>query len=937
MVDRATPAEALRATVTWSLGPPGAVATVDAAAAAALRSGRYDPPVGLVTGRAGAHLVTARLALGSGETSAWYVVADVAKDHAAVAELRHRLTSSHNLAADLEESLRAERAGLERKVAGADGLQWTGDERASVHHFANVLFNSMRGGVFTSGYHIPVADFAHFVAVRNRDVACRFGDFLSALPDGIERSELVAHVAATGDRNFERLATEYLPLSFSRRHGDPSRPWNAFSIRVKDDAGNPVYRYEGNWRDIFQNWEALCQSYPDYLPGVIALFVNASTPDGFNPYRITSAGIEWEVIDPEDPWSNIGYWGDHQIVYLLRLLEATDRLLPGSVGALLTRRMFTYADVPYRLVPYEEVVADPRATIHYDAEAAARIEERVAVAGYDGKLLWDDDGDVLAVTLLEKLVVPALSKLSNFVAGGGIWMNTQRPEWNDANNALVGNGLSMVTLYYLRRYLAWLATTCAAAGDVVVSISAEVAGWLEEVTDILRRHEHLVATDVNDRDRKALLDDLGGCFSRYRARVYRSGLSGTVDVGAAAVTALCEAALPHLDATIRRSRRPDGLYHSYNLIDFSLDGSAASVRHLEEMLEGQVAVLSSGVLDAEVSADVIDALFASSLFRADQASFMLYPERRLPSFSDKNVIPAERVAGNPLLSAMLAAGDGRIVTCDVEGDHHFNAGLSNSAALEEVLDRLGDEDEWRDLVVAHRAGVLDAYEGVFRHHAYTGRSGSMYAYEGLGSIYWHMVSKLLLAVQECVMSAHEGGAAPDVIERLRGDYFRVRAGLGFNKDAAEYGAFPTDPYSHTPAGVGAQQPGMTGQVKEEILTRPGELGVWVADGELCFDPILLRRRELLGEPAAWRVVDAAGVSETITLERGSLGLTVCQVPVTVTAGAGPPGISAVLADGSSRHIAGTRLGRDLTRAVFERTEAVARIEVRVAEADVTLD
>jgi hypothetical protein len=35
--------------------------------------------------------------------------------------------------------------------------------------------------------------------------------------------------------------------------------------------------------------------------------------------------------------------------------------------------------------------------------------------------------------------------MSNFIPEGGIWMNTQRPEWNDANNALVGNGVSMVT------------------------------------------------------------------------------------------------------------------------------------------------------------------------------------------------------------------------------------------------------------------------------------------------------------------------------------------------------------------------------------------------------------------------------------------------------------------------------------------------------------
>ena len=35
-------------------------------------------------------------------------------------------------------------------------------------------------------------------------------------------------------------------------------------------------------------------------------------------------------------------------------------------------------------------------------------------------------------------------------------MNTQRPEWNDANNALAGNGLSVVTTSYLHRYILYL-------------------------------------------------------------------------------------------------------------------------------------------------------------------------------------------------------------------------------------------------------------------------------------------------------------------------------------------------------------------------------------------------------------------------------------------------------------------------------------------------
>ena len=96
-----------------------------------------------------------------------------------------------------------------------------------------------------------------------------------------------------------------------------------------------------------------------------------------------------------------------------------------------------------------------------------------------------------------------------------------------------------------------------------------------------------------------------------------------------------------------------------------------------------------------------------------------------------------------------------------------------------------------------------------------------------GSIYWHMVSKLLLAAQECYRQAVETGAQPAVTAALAAAYYDIRQGLGFNKSPADYGAFPTDPYSHTPMGGGARQPGMTGQVKEEILTRFGELGVSV--------------------------------------------------------------------------------------------------------------
>ena len=213
----------------------------------------------------------------------------------------------------------------------------------------------------------------------------------------------------------------------------------------------------------------------------------------------------------------------------------------------------------------------------------------------------------------------------------------------------------------------------------------------------------------------------------------------------------------------------------------------------------------------------------------------------------------------------------------------------------------------------------------------------MYAYEGLGSIYWHMVAKLMVAIQECLIEAQRTGADAGVIERLRRGYYRVRAGLGFNKTAAEYGAFPTDPYSHTPAHAGAQQPGMTGQVKEEILTRPGELGVWFDAGEIVLDPVLLRAREFLRSDAEWRFVGADGGSQTKQLAAGSFGLTVCQVPIVVSQAADDAPIEVVRSDGSVVQIDGDRLGREISEAIFSRAGTVDAVRITVPHAAVTLD
>jgi hypothetical protein len=74
---------------------------------------------------------------------------------------------------------------------------------------------------------------------------------------------------------------------------------------------------------------------------MIAKFLNATTADGYNPYRVTRAGIEWEVPEPHNPWANIGYWNDHQIIYLQKLLEVAEQVQPGRLAQLAGMSQFS--------------------------------------------------------------------------------------------------------------------------------------------------------------------------------------------------------------------------------------------------------------------------------------------------------------------------------------------------------------------------------------------------------------------------------------------------------------------------------------------------------------------------------------------------------------------------------------------------------------------
>jgi hypothetical protein len=923
--DRAEPVESLRANTVFCLGLTDSDVLMSSRQLDAFRRGEKVQQESLVRGTRGAYLVSATFDLAKESSHSWQLVADIEKSQPQVVELRNRLSDTEAVVADIADSLQKDTDELARIMAAADGFQCAAEENVTAHHYANVLFNVLRGGIFNDQYAVSSQDLAATVRHFNHGVFERHRTMLETLPDTLSASELIDAAWKADDPQLARLCYEYLPITFGRRHGDPSRPWNHFAIKLKDDDGNRLLSYQGNWRDIFQNWEALAFSYPEFIENIIAKFVNASTIDGYNPYRITKEGIDWEIEDPEDPWSYIGYWGDHQIIYLLKLLEMSREFHPEQLTRLLREPIFSYANVPYRIKNLDELLEDPKNTVVYDVELADRIAERVADMGADGKLILDTNGEVYQVNLLDKLLIPLLAKLGNLVVDGGIWLNTQRPEWNDANNALVGQGLSMVTLYYMRRYVTFLQQLLDDE-STPVELSIEVTIWLTETATALQKIRPLIGDErIKPDQRYEFLRQLGLAAERYRQTVYaQESFSGKASLPVRNLQSMLDDTLAIIDHSIGTNKREDGLYHAYNLMN--VEGVGIDTDNLYLMLEGQVAALSSGAIEPEEAVGILESLFASEVYRADQHSFMLYPDRQLPGFLVKNIIPQQDAAEIPLLQQMLDAGDERLVTRDTDQVLRFNSEIANNRELAARLDGL--VDDYGTAVASAREPLLRLYESVFHHKAFTGRSGTMFGFEGLGSIYWHMVSKLLLAVEELFYAATTRGNDARTCAMLGGLYYRVRDGIGFNKTPAEYGAFPTDPYSHTPRHAGARQPGMTGQVKEEVLCRFAELGVRVKSGVVRFEPGLLRRREFVAEQSEFEYLDVNGDWQQMTVLPDGLAFTWCQVPILYRLDdAAPAGIMIEGSDGRTRRVEGLQLSAEDSVALFTRCGEIRQLAV----------
>jgi len=235
IVDKAEPSEALKANIAWSLGLDKPKHLLSSLQLDNFRMNREVAEESDIKGEKGAYFVCAEILLPAQSEKNWKLIANVNQNSPQIIGLSQNIKDNINLERQIQEDIDSGTEKLIDLVASADGLQYTADKLNDSRHFSNVLFNIMRGGIFDNGYLIKKGDFADFLMKANKEVVAKNQEFIGKLQETFSQSELKSLLSECKDADLIRLSAEYLPLKFSRRHGDPSRPWNYFTINIQNE------------------------------------------------------------------------------------------------------------------------------------------------------------------------------------------------------------------------------------------------------------------------------------------------------------------------------------------------------------------------------------------------------------------------------------------------------------------------------------------------------------------------------------------------------------------------------------------------------------------------------------------------------------------------------------------------------------------------------
>lgn len=403
---------------------------------------------------------------------------------------------------------------------------------------------------------------------------------------------------------------------FSRKHGDPERDYNFFSLA-------PEYYSQGNgnFRDVNQNRRNDVLFKPEVATYNVKNFYDLMQLDGYNPLGVLGStftikkhvnvekliaecfvnGHETiqaivtakftpgkiintaarEMIQLALPETEVlakillasdqhfeasfgeGYWVDHW-TYNLDLVENYCAIFPDKQEQFLfEQNEYKFYESPATVATCEEkyVLAKNGTVRQYGAlieEDEAKIE-RLKLNTQSANWVRKDygQGETYKTTLIEKLLNLATMKFLNLdPIGVGIQMEANKPGWNDAMNGLPGLfGSGVSESVELLRLLKFIHQQLLATPKNELHLLSEFAELLAPIQDIITTTAH------NDF---VYWREMTAVKEAYRAHV-RFGVAGTqTAVSRTQLQVLCEAMIAKLTRGIEKARElGEGLIPTY--------------------------------------------------------------------------------------------------------------------------------------------------------------------------------------------------------------------------------------------------------------------------------------------------------------------------------------------------------------------------------------
>lgn len=332
---------------------------------------------------------------------------------------------------------------------------------------------------------------------------------------------------------------------FSRKHGDPERDYNFFSI-----AGEYYSQGNGNFRDVNQNRRNDVFFQKEIGDFNIKTFFSLIQIDGYNPLEVrpstfcvksecrktaeelvdrninqnadkllklinqnftpgqianTIARYHIEVACGEDAFleklmecceQNIeagfgeGYWSDHWD-YNMDLIDSYLSIFPEKEKELLFGdNSYRFYDSPARVLPRSEKYVINKKNEVRQYGSLVHDDEKLGREGFrknGTNWLKTKSGDYAVTNLMGKLIALSTNKFSSLDSYGmGVEMEGGKPGWNDAMNGLPGLfGSGMAETFELQRMISFICRTL--KDESKLSLPVEIADFVLKVYETLKK------------------------------------------------------------------------------------------------------------------------------------------------------------------------------------------------------------------------------------------------------------------------------------------------------------------------------------------------------------------------------------------------------------------------------------------------------------------